>query len=132
MNKEDKDFKTVHVEGIGDKSDRLTKEIKTILEGKEIKKLCDTTIRLIPQFDFKESIAFNEKVNVCITIQKQFMAQIGTMEVELNSVETIIKENNNKTLREHILDMNKKDKTPKALFVKKNGTIKDIRSIIPR
>ena len=64
MNKEDKDFKTVHVEGIGDKSDRLTKEIKTILEGKEIKKLCDTTIRLIPQFDFKESIAFNEKVNV--------------------------------------------------------------------
>ena len=60
------------------------------------------------------------------------MAQIGTMEVELNSVETIIKENKNKTLREHILDMNKEDKTPKVLFIEKNGTIKDIRFFTPR
>ena len=65
-------------------------------------------------------------------IQKQFMVQIGTMEVELNSVETIIKENNNKTLREHILDMNKEDKTPKALFIKKKWNNQGYKIFYPK
>ena len=37
MSKEEKEFKTVHIEGIGDKSDKLARDIKTILQGKAIK-----------------------------------------------------------------------------------------------
>ena len=65
-------------------------------------------------------------------IQKQFIAQIDSMEVDLDSVETIIKENKHKTLRENILGMNKEEKTPKTLFIEKNGTIKDIKYFIPK
>ena len=132
MNKEEKEFKTVHIECIGEKSDRLARDIKLILQGKELKKLCDLEIRLIPQFDYTESVTYNEKVKACIMIQKQFITQIDSREVDLDSVETIIKENKYKTLREHILEMNKEEKTPKMLFIEKNGTIKDTKYFIPR
>ena len=38
--------------------------------------------------------------------QKQFMEQIDSMEIELDSIETNIKEKKNKTIREPILDLN--------------------------
>ena len=107
LNKAEKEFKTVHIEGRQEKSDRLMRDIKLILQGKEIKKLCDSEIRLIPQYDYTELVAFNEKVKACIMMQKQYLVQIYVMEVELDSVETKIKDNKNKTLREHILEMNK-------------------------
>ena len=65
-NKTEKDFETVHVEGIGHKSEKLIRDIKVILSGKEINKLCLSEVRLIPQYDYKESVAFNEKVKACI------------------------------------------------------------------
>ena len=118
-NKTEKDFKRVHVEGIGFKSDKLTRDIKAILLSNEINKLCVSEIRLIPQYNYTESVAFNEKVKTCIMMQKQYLAQIEVMEIELDSVDTKVKSNNNKTIREHILDMNKGEKKPMTLFIEK-------------
>ena len=134
MSKEEKDFNTVHIEGIGDKSDKLARDIKTILQGKVIKKLCDSDIdiRLIPQYNYTESVAFNKKVKACIMVQKQFMAQIDTMELELDSVETVIKEGKNKSVRELILDMNKEEKIPKTLFIEKKWNNQGYKVFYPK
>ena len=89
---------------MGDYSDRIKLDIKSILKGTAIKAIYHSELRLIPQYDYRQQNShYNDKVKSCIMSHDQYMAQITMGDLDIDSVSRMIACQENATMRELIL-----------------------------
>lgn len=117
-----KQTKAIHVETIGDHSDRVKLDIKTILKGTATKAVYHSELRLIPQYDYRQQTShYNDKVKSCIMSNDQYMAQITMGDLDIENVSRMIACQGNATIRELILRIEHSSGSPLFIGVERRG-----------